>query len=329
MAKYSFILPVRNGGEYVKECINSILGQTYVDFNLHVLDNCSTDGTVEWIESVQDKRIIIYRSDRSLTIEENWGRIKDIPKNEFMTMIGHDDLVFPHYLQEMDALIAKHPQATLYQTHFTYINETGGLVRSCLPMDEIQYAHDFLAFQLCQTLESTGTGYIMRSGDFDVAGGMPMHYPNLIFADYTLWVHLISLGYKATSFKECFSYRLHQSVSRTTNGMAYQEAFGKYVQFLKDRMQQDPKIQEVIHRYGKRFLLYFCESLSHRLLKTPVEKRSMRVIDFIKKCESWAADLIPGQDFAPLHIFKIRIAMQLDQSALGRGVFKIFKKLRR
>src|SRR4051812_38410138 len=162
MYSYSVILPVRNGGEFVKECVHSILQQVYTNFNLVVLDNNSTDGTSEWISSLNDKRIVIYRSDRDLSIEENWGRIKDVPKKEFMTMIGHDDLLYPNYLQEMDALITKHPQATLYQTHFTYINETGALIRSCLPMDEVQYGHEFLAFQFTKILESTGTGYLMR-----------------------------------------------------------------------------------------------------------------------------------------------------------------------
>jgi len=77
---FSIILPVRNGGDYVKECIHSLLNQTYTLYDIIVLDNCSTDGTVEWIESLYDPRIKIIRSDRSLSIEENWGRIKDVSK---------------------------------------------------------------------------------------------------------------------------------------------------------------------------------------------------------------------------------------------------------
>ena len=77
--KYSIILPVRNGGEYLKECVNSILSQTYTDFNLLILDNNSTDGTLEWIQSVADKRIVIFTSNESLSIEQNWARIKGIP----------------------------------------------------------------------------------------------------------------------------------------------------------------------------------------------------------------------------------------------------------
>jgi glycosyltransferase involved in cell wall biosynthesis len=327
MNKYSIILPVRNGGAYVKECVKSILSQSRTDFNLIVLDNCSTDGTTEWIESLTDKRIVVYRSERSLSIEESWSRIKGIPKNEFMTMIGHDDLLQPHYLQEMNDLIARHPEAGLYQTHFSYINETGAVTRPCLPMDEVQTVHEFLACQFARTIDSTGTGYLMRSADFERAGGMPATYPNLIFSDFHLWVTLMGGGYKATSNKNCFSYRVHQSLSRTTNGMLYAQAYLNYLQFLNTFKAGRPLVESVINRYGKPFMLFYCESLSHRLLKTPLANRSWKVIDFVNKCEQMAAALIPGQHLEPLSVRRIKLAHQLDSSFLGRGIFNLYKKL--
>ena len=75
LAKYSIILPVRNGGEYVKECVNSIVEQTYTDFHLHVLDNYSTDGTLEWVRSLKDERIKIYPSEIALSMEEIVGKL--------------------------------------------------------------------------------------------------------------------------------------------------------------------------------------------------------------------------------------------------------------
>lgn len=325
--KYSIILPVRNGGDYVKECVNSILAQTFGDFNCIVLDNCSKDGTTEWLQSLDDPRIVLHPADKPMTIEENWSRIKDIPKNEFMTMIGHDDLLQPFYLREMDTLIGKHPQASLYQTHFSYIDQDGRPVRNCLPMDEKQHAHEFIACQFARTIDSTGTGYLMRSADFDREGGMTGYFPNLIFADFALWVKLMLPGYKATSSKDCFSYRLHQSVSRTTNGMLYQNAFGKYVAFIKEVMLRDAAVREIVARYGKEFLLYYCESMAHRLLKTPMRLRSsLKVSEYIRICEGYAQELIPDQDFRPLEKFRIRIASRIDSTYITRELFRRLRK---
>jgi len=320
-------LPVKNGGEYVKECVNSLLLQSYGNYNIIILDNCSTDGTGEWIKLLNSPKIIYYGADRDLTIEQNWARIKAVPKNEYMTMIGHDDLLHYSYLQQMDDLIEKHPAASLYQVHFDYIDENGKFIRDCLPMKEVQFAHEFLADQMKRQIDSTGTGYMMRSSDFDEMGGMPSDYPNLIFSDYQLWITLMLLGYKATSSKRCFSYRIHQSVSRITSGVAYQEAFFKYCAFLSDLAGKNSKVHEIIILCGRSFFYYYCEALSHRILKTPINERTIKVSDFIKACESTAKKLIPDQRFKPLCKFRIWVAKLLDQTSPGRKLFKIYRKL--
>ena len=326
MKKFSIILPVRNGGEFVKECVQSILLQTSNNFTLHVLDNCSTDGTLDWIRSLNDDRIELYPAEQSLSIEANWNRIKDVARHEFMTMIGHDDLLHPHYLESMDALISLHPAASLYQAHFLFIDAKGRPIRPCQPMAETQTAAEFLLSQFTQTLDSMGTGYMMRSKDFDMAGGMGLDYPKLIFADYALWVKLIRMSYKATTPVTAFSYRLHNSTSKLTNGEEYQEAFGQYATFLGDLRKMDSKIAAVLDSYGKKMLLYFCESLSHRLLKTATPLRTTTVNQYIKKCRQYAAKLIPGQAFRPLLQARILAALALDNKP-GLFIFNTFRKM--
>ena len=90
---------------YIKECVLLFLRKRCPDFNLHILENYSTDGTAEWLQTLTDKRIIVIPSEKSLSIEENWARILSIKKNEFMTITGHDDLFDANYLQVMDDLI--------------------------------------------------------------------------------------------------------------------------------------------------------------------------------------------------------------------------------
>ncbi|MEP6712359.1 MAG: glycosyltransferase [Ferruginibacter sp.] len=325
MNKLSIILPVYNGGTLVKECVQSILAQTYPEFNLLVLDNHSDDGTLLWIESLKDSRIIIYPSEEKLTMEQNWARVTGIPKNEFMTLIGHDDILHPDYLQEMNILITTHPTASLYQTHFNFINGKGKFIKPCMPMDEMQHGHEFLACQMARTMDSMGTGYMMRSKHFDEVGGMHPDYPNLIFADYQLWVQLSLIGYKATSNKFCFSYRIHNSISKLTNGEHYQQAFEKYIYFIASILK-DEKVEMVVEKYGHDFLMYFCESLSHRILKTPSSARKIKVGQFIEKCETLAAIIIPGQKFEPRKKFRITIAEKLDANEAGRRAFQFIKK---
>lgn len=327
MAQFSIILPVRNGGSYVKECVQSILQQTCVDFNLLVLDNCSTDGTLEWIQALNDQRVHCFAAERSLSIEENWHRVLDLQKNEFITLIGHDDLLHPHYLHTMQALIQQHPSASLYQAHFIFIDADGKEIRACQPMAEVQQAAEFIACECTQTLDSMGTGYMMRSKDFDAAGGMGLRYPKLIFADYALWVKLTLLNYKATTASTAFSYRLQQNnISKLTSGDDYQQAFGEYMHFLGGLRLQHASIAAVLDKYGKQLLLYFCESLSHRLLKTAAAERKISVPEYINKCRGYAKLLIPGQAFHPLRRPRILLAALLDNKP-GIFIFTTIKKL--
>lgn len=327
MKKYSIILPVRNGGSYVRECVNSILAQTLDDFNCIILDNCSTDGTSEWIASLTDPRIISHRSDRSLTIVENWSRVRDVPKNEFMTMIGHDDILDPHYLAVMDKLIGKHPGAGLYQTHFRYIDSRGETLRFCQPMDEYQTAAEFLAFSLTGNIDIMGTGFLMRSADYDRAGGIPP-YPNLLFADFELWIELSRNGYKATAPEECFAFRLHQSTTTTSSDVNYHYAFERFVGYLEKLRSADPSMKWMIDRYAIQFLDAYCKGLTHRLLRTPVKKRGgLTVRGLVAKCRQWADRLVPDNHFDPYKRFNMKLARAIDRYWLSRQMFLLFKKL--
>ena len=68
--KFTIILPVHNGGEYIHSCIESIMNQRYKDFDLAILENCSTDGTAEWLKKINDERIMIFPCQNCLTTPE-------------------------------------------------------------------------------------------------------------------------------------------------------------------------------------------------------------------------------------------------------------------
>lgn len=326
-AKYSIILPVRNGGEYVKLCINSILSQTVKQFNLIVLDNCSSDGTLEYVSALSDDRIIIYPSSRPLTIEENWGRIPGIEANEFITLIGHDDILYPGYLAEMERLIEAYPEASLYQTHYAYVNHNGQLIRKCKPMREIEDGPSFLRSHLTFKIDVMGTGFMMRSADFKRLGGIPA-YPNLVYGDLELWINLSDISFKATSSRECFSYRVHQSMTLTTSNLKFQQAFERFVYFLASLKQRNKEFADVIDRHGKRYLLFQCKALSRRLLQAPkTERDDLSINGLLQKFKQYSRLLGCDGDFKPTEFPTIFIAKVLDSNALGRFMFLVFEKV--
>ena len=153
-SQYTIIIPSYNGGEYLKQCVRSVSSQTYTDFELAVLDNCSQDDTAQWLSSLNDERIKVYTSSKFLSIEENWARALEIPKNEFITLLGHDDLLDPNYLEVMDELIRLHPDAGLYQAHFHLIDQDGQIIRRCSPQPARETAAEYLTARFQQQRDS-------------------------------------------------------------------------------------------------------------------------------------------------------------------------------
>ncbi|MFT4016123.1 MAG: glycosyltransferase family 2 protein [Agriterribacter sp.] len=327
MKKFSIILPVRNGGELVKQCVKSILTQTYSDFNLIILDNCSNDGTSEWLFELDNSRIKIYPSGEPLSIEENWKRIQFISKNEFITLIGHDDLLDENYLKEMDSLINSYPDATLYQSHFRFINAAGAEVKKCRGMKTKYNNAEYLDAILTDSLDTMGTGYMMRSTDYDKLGGIPS-YPNLLFADHELWISLTGLNYMAVSEKECFSYRLNQSVSKRSGASKYIDAFFRFLDFLSTLENKDERLREIIKKHSPDYIQFYCTSLTHRLLKTPVNQREGKAVaSFILNCKQKADTLSPENHFQPLDQFSVRLSKLIDNNPILQRFYLLFKKV--
>lgn len=326
--KYSFVLPVRNGGHYVKECISSILSQSYPHFDLLLLENKSEDNTVSVAEAFQDSRIRIIPSDRPLSIEENWQRAVTIPKNEYMTFTGHDDLFDRDYLLAMDKLVHSYPEASLYQSHFRYVDSKGTEIGNCTPMDEIMTPAVAIRNFISGKTDVIGTGFLMRSKDFEATGGMAA-YPNLLFADMEMWMELSRKSFLAVEPSELFSYRKHSaSTTSGTPDARLLAAFTMMVRYLSELQKKEPSLAEVIQSSGQVLLLQYCVGLTHSVLCKPREQRKTpHVGEIIETFRDFALQL-GITDFEPLSHLKLRVANTIDRNSLLHRLFIWFSPIR-
>ena len=74
MHKVTVLMPTYNVAPYVREAIQSVLKQTYRDFELLVIDDCSSDETVEVVGSIDDPRIRIVQNEKNVGLAENLNR---------------------------------------------------------------------------------------------------------------------------------------------------------------------------------------------------------------------------------------------------------------
>jgi glycosyltransferase involved in cell wall biosynthesis len=107
-ALVSVVTPVYNGGKFLRECIESVLAQSYGAFEHVILDNASTDETRAIAESYarQDRRIRLFRNERTLPLIENWNRSLELisPESRYCQTLHGDDRLYPDCLARLAGL---------------------------------------------------------------------------------------------------------------------------------------------------------------------------------------------------------------------------------
>ena len=96
MPLVSVLLPVYNGAAFVRDAIESVLAQTFRDFEFIIVDNASTDGTGEIIsEYTGDPRIRLFRNEKTIFRLENFMKVAAYasPESRWLKYIGADDVL--------------------------------------------------------------------------------------------------------------------------------------------------------------------------------------------------------------------------------------------
>src|SRR5712691_4497579 len=109
----SIVTPVYNGAEFLAECIESVLAQTYQNWDYTIVDNCSTDGSVEIARryAAKDRRIRIRENPQFLRAIQNFNvALRQIsPTSKYCKVVLGDDRIFPECLERMVAVAEEYP----------------------------------------------------------------------------------------------------------------------------------------------------------------------------------------------------------------------------
>jgi len=109
--RVSIGMPVFNGEKYIKEAINSILTQTFPDFELIISDNASTDSTqqicLDYVS--KDQRIRYFRNEKNLGGPNNYNRVFEISSGEYFKWAAYDDVLAPDFLRRCVNILDSDP----------------------------------------------------------------------------------------------------------------------------------------------------------------------------------------------------------------------------
>ncbi len=213
--RITVLMSVYNGDTFLRQAIESILNQTYRNFDFVIYDDCSTDATAEIIKSYDDARIIYRRNEQNQGLTKNLADGVARSETEYIVRMDADDIAYPQRLQRQQEWMDNHLEISISGTSVSYFHEIPGDSGDALqPEDDATIkALLFSSFTLMHP------SIIIRSADLKRNG---LNYdPNFRYSqDHALYLNCIRAGLKFGNIQEPLLYmRAHNgSISRALHG---------------------------------------------------------------------------------------------------------------
>ena len=206
----SVLLPVYNAQDYLRESIDSILGQTFTDFELIIINDGSTDGSKAIMDSYADPRImIIDQENAGLPVSLNRAIAK--AKGKYLARQDADDVSLPTRLSEQAAYLEAYPDCALLGTWAQIIEKDNLTNRTLTHPSENGEVQIKLLFYNCFVHSSV----MMRKDTLNRCGVYPEDPEKFPPEDYDLWLRIAPVAQVANLPKVLLQYReLPGSISR-------------------------------------------------------------------------------------------------------------------
>jgi GT2 family glycosyltransferase len=207
----SIIMPCLNSAQHVRESVASALAQTRGDFELLVVDNGSTDATLEIVAGMSDPRIrVLHQPERGVSRARNLGLRES--RGALVAFLDSDDTWSPDFLEKMCAALAARPDAPLAYCGWQNVGLAGPRGAPFVPPD---YESPEKPAALLEGCRWPIHGCLTRAEAIRAAGGFDTRLA--VGEDYLLWLEVASQGPIVRVAEVLAQYRHHDGVQATKN----------------------------------------------------------------------------------------------------------------
>ena len=237
MPRVSIIMNIRNGAAFLREALNSVMAQTFQDWELIVWDDCSTDDSSRIVAEYRDSRIHYFLSPEETSLGEARNRAIRQAHGEWLAFLDQDDIWLPRKLQQQMALVDD-DAGIIYGRAIQFY--PSGKER------DYDYAHEFMTLpegDIFTQLFADGcfiamSSAVMRRSAVEAVGPIPPTIQTV--PDYYLYI-AVARGYPARAVQEpVCRYRMHAgSMSQSKRQRLYEEPLSIVNQWAE---QLDPQI---------------------------------------------------------------------------------------
>ncbi|HSF54090.1 MAG TPA: glycosyltransferase [Algoriphagus sp.] len=264
MVKFSICIPAFKSS-FLKECIESILAQTFGDFELIILNDCSPQPVEEVVSKFSDPRIRYFSNEKNVGayhLVDNWNKCLSLASGEFFLIMGDDDRLHPDYLLEFSALIEKFPLLNVYHCRSKIINDQGETIRLTPALPAFEHVYDSIWQRLEQLRSNYISDYVYRADALRAQGG----FFNLPLAwgsdDITAFIASRDHGIAHTN-RPVFEYRSNaQSITSTGSDLIKMEANMGYANWMREFLIYEPT--DETDRIARQYLLTHFEELMQK-----------------------------------------------------------------
>ena len=198
----SIVLPVYNGERFLTESIESVIAQTWTDWELIIMDDCSTDGTASIARAFceSDPRVFYFRNETNLRLPENLNRGFEHARGNYLTWTSDDNVYLPQALEKMHAKLV----------------ETGRdfVFASCRVMDEDGKDYEYITVNGSSPkrlvgMNTVGACFLYSRRAYETTG---RYDPSCaLVEDYDYWQRMASAFPPVTIEEILYRYRMHSA----------------------------------------------------------------------------------------------------------------------
>lgn len=195
VSKISIVMPVYNAQRFLSQTIDSVLSQSYSDFELIMIDDCSTDNSLEILKEYEqkDSRVLVFRNDknRGVSFTRNFGVKK--AKSDYIAFIDSDDMWTADKLEKQINLINKYPDTAVCYTGSGFVDTNS------IKSEFVFYVPEEVSFKklLKQNVISCSSALVKK----EWLQKFPMAHDDM-HEDFATWLSILKHGGKARGINE-------------------------------------------------------------------------------------------------------------------------------
>jgi glycosyltransferase involved in cell wall biosynthesis len=239
----SVVVAVYNGSLYLGETIQSVLDQTFKDFELILVDDCSTDNSVDIIKSYTDPRIKLVQNSQNLGVVKNTNLGFAIARGRYIALLGHDDICVPERLQTQYDCMENNPSISFCGSWM----ETFGSTNQIITYPNKQ---EVINSKLLFSTTFGAPSVMMRKRDF-WENKLIYRDSYKCAEDYDLWVRASIRGLKSTNIPQVLvKYRVHDKQMSNKFSRNQAELTSRIQLYQLQRMGIEPSMEELQIHYN-------------------------------------------------------------------------------